>query len=136
MRQSSWLSARRTTATLTAGEVILLASAGVLARALDPTGAAFLAGAALAPFLSFVSVLAMHGSRPLRAGRFLLRLVVARAAGAFVAGGTAALLHVALGLAWMPLVAGFAVAALLGLILHPWLVHAAARRASSWQVAP
>jgi hypothetical protein len=136
MSRSSWASARRATAALTAGEVFVLAvGAAVLAFAREPA-AAFLAGAALAPLLSLVTVLTLRGSEPLRAFRFLVRLGAARAAGALVAGALAALLHRILGYPWMSLAEGFAFAVPLELVFHPWVIHAAARRASSCRAVP
>jgi hypothetical protein len=136
MSRSSWVSARRATAALTAGEVFVLAvGAAVLAFAREPA-AAVLAGAALAPLLTLVTVLTLRGSEPVRAFRFLVRFGAARAAGALVAAVLAALLHRILGYSWISLAEGFGLAVLLELVFHPWFIHAAAGRSSSCRAVP
>ena len=136
MSQSSWISARRATVTLSAGEIGLLMVGCVLAFSQAPRAATVLAGAALAPLLTLVAALTMHGAEPLRAGRFLLRLALARGTGALVAGGVATLLHLLFGLPWVLLAVGFSVALLLQQTLAPWVARSAVRRPPSCRASP
>lgn len=138
MKQTMWGRVRRASVILGGAELVVYAGGGAVVGSMSPIAASLLEGCGLAALLLLVSAVLMRRAEPVKAGRFLGRLVFSRLMGLIVAVTVALFLQRLAGAGWALLIIGFCAGLVFQTLLQSfWLsMLLSRRRLSSGNLTP